>query len=262
MTEKIRLVVLSLVGVVLSLGVAAAQAEVPELERNTALKKFQVDNDKFIGQRFVLRCPETNVRDVDEPLHGVDVYPSDSPLCVAASHAGQIDAAGGIIVVQLNPGAENYLGAERHGVSSTPFPQTPRSIVFVDPESATELDDVAAAYAPRIKWDTKFTATGLANRNLVGQSFLFKCPQAAGNLMPRRVYGTDQYAFNSYVCQAAVHAGRITHAGGYVQVKLETAQGKLQGSIRHGIESKNGPAGSRVISFGDVVHPVTPVAGG
>ena len=124
------------------------------------------------------------------------------------------------------------------------------------------LDEVAAAYAPRLKWDTKFTATGLANRNLVGQSFLFKCPQAAGNLMPRRVYGTDQYAFNSYVCQAAVHAGRITHAGGYVQVKLEAAQGKLQGSTRHGIESKNGPAGSRVISFGDVVHPVTPVAGG
>lgn len=227
-----------------------------EVEWNTVLGKLQVDSDKFVGQRFMLRCPARTVRDADEPVFGTDRYTSDSPLCVAGVHAGAVDRAGGVVVVQLNPGVDAYAGSSRHGVQSQGFPATQRSISFVDAAVASLPDGVQRDYAPRLKWDTKFTTTGLANRDLVGQRFAFMCPAASGNLAGRRVYGTDTYAFNSYVCQAAVHAGRITHDGGFVLVQMHEGTSRLRGSIRHGIESKGGSGGSRTLTFPQAQSPL------
>ena len=236
---------------VLLAGIVSAsqvQAGIPEIDWNTALSRFQVDNDKFVGQRLTFNCPELTVRDKLEEIFGTGTYPSRTPLCAAALHAGAINQDGGCVTVQLNPGAAAYSGSVSNGVTSRDFPGTERSLVFV-PSAGAAPDDVQRAYAPRLKWDTKFTQTGLANRNLVGQRFAFTCPSASGNLTPRRVYGTDHYAFNSYVCQAAVHAGRITTAGGFVLVQLDEGVPRLYGSIRNGIESKDGSGGSRTLSF-------------
>ncbi|MEM7500414.1 MAG: LCCL domain-containing protein [Pseudomonadota bacterium] len=234
-------------------GLRAYAAEIEptaaQLEWNTALKHFQVDSDKFIGQRFLFACPARTVRDEDRSVFGSDVYPSDSPICVAAVHAGAVTRSGGNVLVQLNPGAQSYVGSERNEVRSSDFPQTQRSIVFVDDSLAGIPDSVQRDYAPRLKWDTKFTSTGLANIKLVGQQFVFHCPAAPAKLAGRRVYGTDRYAFNSYVCLAAVHAGTMSSEGGFVTVQMEAPEGKLLGSIRHGIESKSGPAGTRQLIF-------------
>lgn len=86
-------------------------------------------------------------------------------------------------------------------------------------------------------------------RTLLGQRFVFKCPKAPAKLSGRRVYGTDRYAFNSYVCLAAVHAGRLTMDGGFVAVQMVEPAGKLEGSTRNGVESKSGPAGDRQLIF-------------
>lgn len=244
-------------------GIRAYAAEIAptpaQLEWNTALKHFQVDSDKFIGQRFLFACPARTVRDEDRSVFGSDVYPSDSPICVAAVHAGALTRAGGNVLVQLNPGAESYLGSERNDIRSGDFPQTQRSIVFIDEASAGIPDAVQRDYAPRLKWDTKFTNTGLANIKLVGQQFVFHCPAAPAKLAGRRVYGTDRYAFNSYVCLAAVHAGSMSNAGGFVTVQMEAPEGKLLGSIRNGIESKGGPAGTRQLIFPQLSSSVVSV---
>ena len=223
-----------------------------QLDWNTVLKHFQVDSDKFIGQQFSFQCPERTVRGSDAALYGTNVYPSDSPICVAAVHAGVIDRDGGNIRVQLNPGIEKYTGSEQNKIKSADFPQTQRSIVFIGEGFADGLNPVQRDYAPRLKWKTKFTATGLANMKLVGQQFVFHCPAAPASLAGRRVYGTDRYAFNSYVCLAAVHAGKLTPKGGFVTVQMEEPNGKLKGSIRNGIESKSGPAGTRQLIFPDL----------
>ncbi|HIC81268.1 MAG TPA: hypothetical protein EYP07_09930, partial [Kiloniellaceae bacterium] len=71
-------------------------------------------------------------------------------------------------------------------------------------------------------------------------------------LRMRRVVGTDSYAFNSIVCLAAVHAGKITTAeGGMVNVQIDPGMKKLVGSIRNGVETKNGSGGHTTISFVD-----------
>ncbi len=231
------------------------QPQPKQLEWNTVLNHFQVDNDKYVGQRLFFECPEFTVRDADSEIFGTGRYTTDSAICVAAVHAGAVGREGGTVTVQLNPGLANYEGSEAHDVRSGSFPQTPRSFQFVGSTHVDPQNKVQADYLPRLKWDTKFTATGLANRNLVGQRFAFVCPEAPGNLRYRRITGTDRYAFSSIVCQAAVHAGRITKQGGTVLVQLEEGTAKLRGSARHGIESHSGSGGARTITF-PPAHPV------
>ena len=227
----------------------APDARLAVLEWTTDLEHFQVDQDKFIGQRFSFRCPQRAQKKKSQVIFGTNVYSSDSPICLAALHAGAVKATGGRITVQLNPGVERYVGSKRNGLVSRDRPATKRSMVFIGESFTGGLTPMQRKHAPRVKWNTKFTATGLANRKLVGQRFVFKCPEAPANLKGRRVYGTDRYAFNSLICLAAVHAGRLTSAGGFVTVQLVEADGRLVGSSRNGIESKSGAAGNRQIVF-------------
>ena len=233
---------------------AAAQSHstsIPEIEWDTTLTFFQFDQDKFIGQRLTAKCPPAPAQASAPGIYGTDVYPSDNAICPAALHAGKMQQDGGVVTVQLNPGASGYTGSSRHGVNTSDLPATPRSMVFVDGDSSNDVNQIHQAHAPRIKWDTKFTATGFAHRHLIGQRFTFNCPAAPANLRPRRVVGTDSYAFHSMVCRAAVHAGKMTMDGGLVTVQMDPGMPKLVGSIRHGIETKNGSGGHRTISFVD-----------
>lgn len=242
----------------LSMGAAgiasAAQSEtaqIPGIEWDTSLVHFQFDADKFIGQRFTAKCPEVTRGDLDSVVYGTDVYPSDNAICVAALHAGKIDKTGGTVTVQLNPGAEAYTGSSRNGVETASLPATRRSFVFVDETNAAAADQVRLDYIPRLEWDTKFTATGFAHKQLLGQRFTFKCPAAPSDMRSRRVVGTDSYDFKAIVCRAAVHAGVITTDGGFVDVQMDPGKKELVGSIRNGIETKNGQSAFRTISFVD-----------
>ncbi|MEO0622690.1 MAG: LCCL domain-containing protein [Pseudomonadota bacterium] len=103
--------------------------------------------------------------------------------------------------------------------------------------------------AHHLTWDTKFTSTGLADRKLVGHHFRFYCPPAPSKLVPRRLTGTDSYAFHTVVCRAAVHDGRITLSGGNVTVRMEEGNVRLTGSTQNGFTTHSGPSGIRTIRF-------------
>lgn len=221
----------------------------PEITWDTTLRKFQFDADKFIGQRLTVHCPPAPVDLIEDGIFGTDFYPSDSPICLAALHAGKITKDGGTITIQLNAGQSKYSGSQRNGVKSADLPRTGRSIMFVDQSNAAEADRIRLAHIPRVSWDTKFTSTGFAYRHLVGQRLTFQCPAAPSNLKPRLIYGTDHYDFASRVCHAALHAGAITKEGGVVTVQIDPAVSRLVGSIRNGVETKGKGSGDRTISF-------------
>ncbi len=221
-----------------------------DLDRTTSLHHFQVDNEKYIGQRFEFNCPAKTVRDTDPAIHGTDVYPANTPICVAAQHAGVVGAAGGPIMLQLNPGVAEYQGTRRNDVQSRDLPGTKLSIRFMSEATRAELDAIQHEWKPRLKWDDRFSRTGLANIRLTGQRFAFDCPSAPANVGNRAIYGTDAYALNSLVCLAAVHAGQLTMAGGPALVQMDPAlEGQFVGSIRHGIESRTGAMTTRSITF-------------
>ena len=245
---------LSLLGLSLSfssVAVGTVSAEdtaraIPEIEWDTSLEKFQYDQEKFIGQRFTAKCPPAP-RDV--PAAGTEntaSFPSTQAICPAAFQAGQIDKVGGIVTVQLNPGGAGDSGEKTSA----------RTIVVVKESGSEAADQLHLEYVPRIKWDTKFTATGFAYKQLIGQRFTFNCPAAPSNMRARRVVGTDLYAFHSMVCRAAVHAGTITTDGGLVTVQMNPKTPKLVGSIRNGVETKDGTSGLSALSF--VANPVSP----
>ena len=224
---------------------------IPEIEWDTSLESFQFDSDKFIGQRLTAKCIPSAVNQSYDGVYGTDSYPSNNFLCIAALHAGKITSEGGAITVQLNPGESDYTGSTRNGVTTASLPETPRSMTFIDGSASPATEEIHLSHIPRIEWDTKFTATGFANRDLIGQRFAFNCPAAPSNFRPRLIYGTDSYAFHSRVCQAAVHAGKITTEGGIVTVQLDPGVANLVGSIRNGIETKDGQSPDRSISFVD-----------
>ncbi|MCH9672362.1 MAG: hypothetical protein K0U93_13020 [Gammaproteobacteria bacterium] len=243
--------ILSIIGALsLSTQVAAANnevPEVPEIEWDTTLNKFQFDKKKFIGQRFSVSCAPAEVDQNFTGGFGTDVYASKTPICLAALHAGRITAEGGSVTLQLNPGQDEYAGSVRNGVTTATLPGTKRSYVFVDAEAG--MDEVQAKYIPRIKWDTKFTKTGFAYKQFIGQKFTFRCPKAPARLRPTRVVGTDSYAYATVICRAAVHAGAITTTGGIVTVQMGYGDRRLVGSIRNDVETHDGSAGLRSLFF-------------
>ena len=130
------------------------------------------------------------------------------------------------------------------------MPGTALSIMFLSDSTRAQLDEMQQKWKPRLKWDDKFSQTGLANIRLTGQRFAFDCPRLSGSLAGRVVYGTDSYPLSSLVCLAAVHAGQISKDGGVVLVQMDPAlEGSFIGSTRNDVESKKGPMTTRSISF-------------
>jgi len=221
-----------------------------DLDWSTSLRHFQVDKEPYIGQRFEFHCPAKTVRDKEPAVHGTDRYPADTAICPAAVHAGVMGAEGGQVQLQLNPGVESYKGSRRNGMETRDLPGTGLSIMFVSESTRAQLDEMQQKWKPRLKWDDKFSQTGLANIRLTGQRFAFDCPRLSGSLAGRVVFGTDSYPLSSLVCLAAVHAGQITKDGGAVLVQLDPAlEGSFVGSTRNEVESKKGPMTTRSISF-------------
>ena len=225
-----------------------AELETPRIGWATTIDHFQIDSDNFIGQRLSVDCPEWAAADDAAVIYGTDLYSSDSSICISAKHAGVITETGGHATLQLLPSPEAYQSLVQNGVSSQSRPATDRAIAFVK-ASDGGLDAVRDEYAPRIDWNTKFTRTGLANRDLVGQHFTFHCPQAPADMRARRVVGTDRYAFDSMICRAAVHAGQLSLSGGPVTLRMEPGVNDLIGSKRNGIETKNGSSVVRTVTF-------------
>ena len=65
-------------------------------------------------------------------IWGTTVYTDDSPVCVAAVHAGLISyARGGAVKVRVQPGQRSYKGSTHAGVTSRSYGSWPGSYVFV-----------------------------------------------------------------------------------------------------------------------------------
>lgn len=206
---------------------------IPKIEWTTTLEKFQMDHDKFLGQRFTAMCPKTS----QKSKGGDDktaAYARTYAICQAGLQSGAIDGKGGLVTVQLNSDGISVVGKS----------------------DADATDKMYREHVQGINWDTKFTKTGFGYKQLIGQRFTFDCPAAPSKLQSRRVVGTDSYEFKTMICRAAVHAGKLTMDGGLVTVQMNPGTKKLVGSTRNGIETKDGNSGLSALTF--VANPVKP----
>ena len=99
---------------------------------------------------LTLRCPPKG--HADTYIWGTDVYTSFSGICVAAVHAGAITlAAGGTVIVTLQPKQDGFIASMRNGVSTQawtapdwqsygqPFKVAPGAIDLTVPTSAPAI---------------------------------------------------------------------------------------------------------------------------
>ncbi len=55
-------------------------------------------------------------------VYGSDLYTDDSPVCGAGAHAGRISlAGGGVVVIEIRPGAASYAATTRYGVTTNAY---------------------------------------------------------------------------------------------------------------------------------------------
>ena len=177
------------------------------------------------GQQFTYLCPAQG--NISGRLWGTDVYTDDSSICTAAVHAGLITpVGGGVVTIQIRPGANTYSGSARNGVTSNGYGTWTGSFTFVGSQSGGDK--------PTINWATQ--ADLLRGRN--GQRFTFACP--ARGAISTRLWGTDLYTDDSSICTAAVHAGLITlAAGGMVTIEIRPGATAYQRSTRNGVSSQS-----------------------
>ncbi len=159
---------------------------------------------------------------------GTDIYTLDSDLCAAAVHAGILsDGQTGIVKVTILPGQQSYVGSTRHNITSMnygnygmsyslePVTQSYDQVVWMI------LDPGTADYIPNVR---------------VGKSYVV---WVTGMADQRKVWGTDIYTSDSYIANAAVHAG-ILKPGESAPVIVHVLEGQpnYEGSTRNGITTK------------------------
>lgn len=151
---------------------------------------------------------------------GSDPYTSDSSLCAAARHAGQVPAGGGAIWVRIVEGQGSYAGSVANGVETSAYGAFPGSFSF----------DVSVRPSADVR-----SCPG----NMQGQSETLNCACSEGQTASGTVWGSDIYTEDSNVCRAAVHAGVIPSAGGKINAIPIAGQQSYSGSDRNGVATQD-----------------------
>jgi hypothetical protein len=181
------------------------------------------------GQTFMLACSPGGSA---HPVWGSDIYTADSSICTAGVHSGLVTyQQGGTVTIELRPGRTIYGSSERNGVTTSSFGSYQHSFVFKTPNTETlvrEADDQTP-----VLWNTSASMVSFE----AGKTYKFNCP-AGGK--ESAVWGTDIYTFDSSICNAAVHAGKLTpESGGSVTIELRPGESAYKGTTRNGIKSND-----------------------
>lgn len=170
-----------------------------------------------VGMNYLAVCPPNPMP--SGSVWGTDVYSDDSSLCLAAVHAGRLQAAtGGVVPFWIQPGASAYLPSSRNGVNSSNFGAWGGSFTFTP---AMPMNAVPTIPAPPGTTGIGWSDNGTRFRSMVGQAQALFCPPGG---TPGSVWGSGPYTDDSSVCTAAVHAGLFTFASGGV-VRLTPTPG-------------------------------------
>lgn len=184
-----------------------------------------------LGSEYLYFCP-ANPTDAFRSIYGNDTYTTDSPICVAALHAGLfVRASGGNVKFRIKGNQTFYVGAVRNSVQSNFFGSYPYSYSFIDIGSGAEI---VSNSIPEVTW----AQTAQPLYTYLEQQFTFYCPSGVG--LTRSVWGTGTYTYDSSLCTAAVHAGKISVInGGVITIQIKPGAASYTGSLSNGISSNS-----------------------
>ena len=191
-------------------------------------------------------------------LRGSDTYTPDSYICSAAIHAGKIGPAGGNVCIRITAPPTTWGKGKRNGVTSfgtgakhsTGFVFTngdardqsdilPPDNPFIQLPPPTTIDNSnnnsnSNRDYRTIGNDVKPSDFGLNDKSRIGSVECFTCG-ATSNYHNLR--GSDTYTPDSYICSAAIHAGKIGPAGGNVCIQITAPPATWGKGKRNGVTS-------------------------
>ncbi|XP_043941220.1 uncharacterized protein LOC122813138 [Protopterus annectens] len=170
----------------------------------------------FKEENVTVQCP-AGCTEQSSSLWGTTVYTEDSMICAAAIHAGVISNSGGVVTVEKLPGQNSYQSSSQNGITSSSYGSYGKSFTFHGlspmPQTLQCTDDA---------------------RILKGNVVQVFCPENC-DAENHRVWGTGTYTADSYVCQAAIHDGKLSSMGGLVTVEKKPGQSQYVGSSRNDV---------------------------
>ena len=181
------------------------------------------------GETFTLACSPGGKA---HSVWGSDIYTADSSICTAGVHSGLITyQQGGAVTIELRPGRTIYGCSERNGVTTSDYGSYQHSFVFKTPNTEAVVRE-ADEQTP-VLWNTSASMVG----SETGKTYQFKCPPGGKE---SSVWGTDIYTADSSICNAAVHAGKLTmESGGLVTIELRPGESSYKGTTRNGIKTND-----------------------
>lgn len=84
------------------------------------------------GQTWRCKCPEARMKG-SGLVFGSTRYTTDSNVCLAARHAGAVEAAGGAITLRTGEGCAAFAATQNNGVATRHWGAFARSFAFADP---------------------------------------------------------------------------------------------------------------------------------
>jgi hypothetical protein len=181
------------------------------------------------GETFTLACSPGGTA---HSVWGSDIYTADSSICTAGVHSGLITyQQGGTVTIEVRPGKTIYGCSERNGVTTSAYGSYQHSFVFKTPNTEAVVRE-AEDQTP-VLWNTSASMVSFE----AGKTYKFKCPSSGKE---STVWGTDIYTLDSSICNAAVHAGKLTmESGGSVTIELRPGESSYKGTTRNGIKTND-----------------------
>ncbi len=181
------------------------------------------------GETLTLACSPGGTA---HSVWGSDIYTADSSICTAGVHSGLITyQQGGTVTIEVRPGRTIYGCSERNGVTTSPYGPYQHSFVFKTPNTEAVVREVEDQTP--VLWNTSASMVSFE----AGKTLKFKCPSGGKE---SNVWGTDNYTIDSSICNAAVHAGKLTsESGGPVTIELRPGESSYKGTTRNGIKTND-----------------------
>jgi hypothetical protein len=162
----------------------------------------------------------------DGDIYGTGIYTLDSPLAMAAVHAGMLRLhETGVVSVQILPGRQSYQGSEQNGISSWDY---------------TEYDQGSYSFVGQpVRYDPSAALPDPGNLSeyseAMGQTLRFDVTGSTEGV----VWGDGVYTLDSTLAAAAVHAGVLQRGQhGIVTIQIVGGQDEYPAMQRNGILSR------------------------
>lgn len=194
-----------------------------------------------VGQRVEYVCPPGTEADFGPVWGDGFSYSNDSSVCTAAVHAGRLNPrTGGVVTIEIADPSRYRRDSCRNGVLSLALDKhSSASFRFLDRAVYDFPDEPCLIMAHWHQSLDQLPVLRGGGAHALGTTVRIRCPPG-GSAGP--VWGTDTYTYDSSVCTAAVHAGRITFAsGGVFTVRATYGQRRYVGSTRNGVTSRTLP---------------------